>query len=164
MNPSEIKQTKDCETSRAIWQKLEGIYQLKGPARKAALLNHLMSLKLQDGGDVPDHSRRFFDTVNRLAELDVEINRELLAVMLLRSLPESYENFRCAISSRDELPSFEMFKIKIMEEFNARKETNKSSVQNAMFAGKPKSGNNKEIKRKNIDAKNRTSTAVREMT
>jgi hypothetical protein len=146
MNPSEIKQTKGCETSRAIWQKLEGIYQSKGPARKAALLNHLMSLRLQDGGDAHDHSQRFFDTVDRLSELDVEINQELLAVMLLRSLPESYENFRCAISSRDELLSLEMLKIKIAEEYDARKETDKSSVQSAMFAGKSKSGSNKKEK------------------
>lgn len=39
-----------------------------------------MSLKLQDGGDVRDYSRRFFDTVDRLAELHVEINQELLIV------------------------------------------------------------------------------------
>lgn len=65
MNPSKITQTKGCETSRAIWQKLEEIYQSKGPTQKAALLNHLMSLRLQDGGDARDHSRRFFDTVDR---------------------------------------------------------------------------------------------------
>lgn len=145
MNPSEIKQTKGCTSSHAIWQKLEAIYQSKGPARKAALLNHLMSLRLQDGGDARDHSRSFFDTVDRLSELDVEINQELLAVMLLRSLPEGYENFRCAISSRDELPSLEMLKIKIAEEYDARKETDKSS-QSALYAGKTKGGSNKREK------------------
>lgn len=143
MNPSEIKQTKGCETSHAIWQKLEGIYQSTGPARKAALLNHLMSLKLQDGGDAREHSRRFFDTVDRLSEMEVEINQELLAVMLLRSLPESYENFRCAISSRDELPSLERLKIKITEEHDARKETDKNPGQSAMYAGKTKGRYNK---------------------
>lgn len=146
MNPSEIKQTKGCETSRAIWQKLEGIYQSMGPARKATLLNRLMSLKLQDGDDAREHSRRFFDTVDKLSEMEVEINQELLAVMLLRSLPESYENFRCAISSRDELPSLERLKIKIAEEYDARKEMDKNAGQSAMFAGKTKGRYNKKEK------------------
>lgn len=158
MNPSEIKQTKGCKTSRAIWEKLESIYQSKGSARKAAMLNHLMSLKLQDGGDAREHSRNFFDTVDRLAELEVDINQDLLAVMLLRSLPESFENFQCAISSRDELPTLEMLRIKIAEEFDARKETNRNSVQNALFTRKSGSGNNKHEKyrREKLDKYNST--------
>lgn len=39
-----------------------------------------------------------------------------------------------------------MLKIKITEEFNARKETDKSSVQSAMLAGRSKSGSNKNKK------------------
>lgn len=81
-----------------------------------------MSLKMQDGNDPRDHSRNFFDTVDKLAELDVDINQDLLAVMLLRSLPEKFENFWCAMSIRDELPSFETVCIKIAEEYDGRKE------------------------------------------
>ncbi|GLV49856.1 hypothetical protein CBL_20985, partial [Carabus blaptoides fortunei] len=49
-------------------------------------------------------------------------------------LPDSFENFRCAIESRDELPKLEALKIKLMEEFDARK--SKDDGSNAMFAGK----------------------------
>jgi predicted flap endonuclease-1-like 5' DNA nuclease len=35
INPSELKQIKGCGSSREVWLKLEGIYQSKGPARKA---------------------------------------------------------------------------------------------------------------------------------
>lgn len=59
MNPSEIKQIKTCETAREIWTKLEGIYQSKGPARKAALLNSLISLRMKEGDDAREHSRVF---------------------------------------------------------------------------------------------------------
>ena len=120
ISSSEIKQIKGCVSAREIWTKLENIYQSKGPARKVALLNHLMSLKMQDGDDAQEHSRDFFDTIDKLAELEVEINKDLLAVLLLRSLPENFENFRCAMSSRDELPSLETLRIKISEEFDAR--------------------------------------------
>lgn len=53
--------------------------------------------------------------------MDVVINSDLLAIMLLYSLPSSFENFRCAIESRDELPALEVLKVKIIEESEARK-------------------------------------------
>ncbi|KAL0842148.1 hypothetical protein ABMA28_014324, partial [Loxostege sticticalis] len=34
MNPSELRHTRDCKTSRELWLKLEAIYASKGPARK----------------------------------------------------------------------------------------------------------------------------------
>lgn len=55
--------------------------------------------------------------------------------MLLYSLPSSYENFRCAIESRDELPSPETLRIKIIEESDARK-NDTNTVQNAMIVNK----------------------------
>jgi len=47
--------------------------------------------------------------------MESEINEDLM-IMLLYSLPASYENFRVAIESRDTLPSAEALKIKIFEE------------------------------------------------
>lgn len=140
VNPSELKQIKNCQSASEIWTKLGNIYQSKGPARKASLLNSLMSMKMNEGDDAHDHSRSFFDIVDKLGELEVEINKDLLAVMFLRSLPESFDNFRCAMSSRDELPSLEVLRIKVLEEFDARKTINESSVQNAMIAKKTGSG------------------------
>lgn len=96
--------------------KLENTFQSKGPARKAAFLNQLMSLKMKNGEDVRQHSQSFFEIVDKLAELDITINKDLLAIMFLRSLPEDYENLRCAISSRVELPSLETLRIKVTED------------------------------------------------
>ena len=138
ISPAEIKQIKGCKTSHQIWTKLEEIYQSKGPMRKAALLNKLMAQKMQDGDDAREYTNRFFDVVDKISEMDIEINNDLLAVILLRSLPEKYENFRCAISSRDELPSPEAIRIKITEEFEARKPTSNEGVPNAMAAFKHK--------------------------
>lgn len=42
INPTELKQIKGCGSSREVWQRLEGIYQSRGPARKATLLNQLI--------------------------------------------------------------------------------------------------------------------------
>jgi len=52
----------------------------------------------------------YFDTVDRLAEMDIEINPDILTMMLLNSLPTGFENFRCAILSRDELSFLDMLR------------------------------------------------------
>jgi len=41
ISASELKQIKECQTSRDVWLKLESIYQSKGPVRKATLFNSL---------------------------------------------------------------------------------------------------------------------------
>lgn len=53
--------------------------------------------------------------------MDVDINVDLLTVMLLHSLPSSFDNFRCAIESHDTLPSPDSLRLKIIEENDARK-------------------------------------------
>lgn len=80
---------------------------------------------MQKDEDVLEHIQKFFDTVDRLNEMDVEINHDLLSVMLLHSLPSSYGNFHCAIESRDTLPSPEALCIKMIEESDARKYENR---------------------------------------
>lgn len=89
--------------------------------------------RMDDGKDVHDHLREFFDTIDKLSEMEIDINADLLTVMLLYSLPPSYENFRCAIESRDELPTPKNLRIKIIEEHNARKNDTREHVPNAML-------------------------------
>ena len=87
-----------------------------GPARKAAFPKQLTLLKKKEGEDVRQHLGRFFNAVDKLGKMNLERNGDLLSIMLLYSLPASYENFRCAIETRDELPTNEVLKIKILEE------------------------------------------------
>lgn len=138
ISPNELKQIKGCETSKEVWTKLENIYRSRGPARKATLLKQLTQHKMVDGDDIREHLDRFFDAVDKLDNMDVEINCDLLAILLLHSLPEKYENFRCAIESRDELPSPEILRVKIMEESDSRKGEQSSAAQGALWIKGPK--------------------------
>lgn len=105
ISPPELKQIKGCATSREVWLKLESIYASKGPARKATLLKRLTLQRMTESHDVREHLRNFFDAVDKLADMEVSINDVLLAILLLYSLPQSYENFRCAIESTSILRS-----------------------------------------------------------
>jgi len=57
---------------------------------------------------------KFFAAVNKLNKMEVMISLDLLAIMM----PSNFENFQCAIESRDELPSPKTFRMKITEESN----------------------------------------------
>ena len=65
--------------------------------------------------------------------------------MLLYSVPASFENFRVVIESRDVLPTPDNLRMKITEEYDARKNTKTSnSNQSAMYVQKNKQKNKRE--------------------
>lgn len=150
ISPTELKQVKGCETSREVWDKLASIYQSKGPARKATLLKQLTLQRMEDDEDVREHLRKFFDTVDKLSDMEVTINPDLLTVMLLYSLPPRFENFRCAIESRDELPTPEALRVKIAEEHDARKNDTRITGQGAMIAKRSERHKNPGEKKGNV--------------
>ena len=62
-----------------------------------------------------EHLNTFFNTADKLGEIDIQISEDLLTILLLYCVPNSYENFRCPIKARDELPAPESLKIKFLE-------------------------------------------------
>ena len=49
--------------------------------------------------NMSDHLNNFFSLVDKLKEMDIVITDDLLSILLLYSIPNTYENFRCAIES-----------------------------------------------------------------
>lgn len=138
MSPSELKQVKNCDTSKEIWQKLQSIYQSTGPARKAALLKSLILLKLESGGDMRSHVDKFFDIVDKINEVELVKIEELLTILLLYSIPEEYESFRIAIETKDNLIEPEALKIKLLDEYEARNRNKSEASPGALVARKKK--------------------------
>ena len=75
------------------------------------------------------------------------MDKDMLSIMLLYSFPPSYENFRCTIESRDELPDADI-KIKIIEVSDARKKDTSESSSEALFVGKRNNSRNQPRNRK----------------
>lgn len=147
ISPSELCHVKHCQTSRDVWVKLEEIYQSKGPARKATLLKQLIFSKMSQEEGMDEHLNKFFGIIDKLNEMNVEIADDLVTILLLYSVPDSYENFRCAIEARDVLPTPEILKIKLLEEFQARRgKESTQNQQNAFQANKNKFGSKQEGK------------------
>jgi len=88
---------------------------------------------MSDDKDVRDYLANFFQTTDKLNEMDVNIPQDLLALMLMNSLFASLENFRCAIESRDVLPDLETLRVKIIEECESRKDGASDTTSKALY-------------------------------
>lgn len=160
INPNELRLVKKCVTSRDMWLKLQETYESKGPARKATLLKKLTLLKMADGDDVRAHLDDFFDAVDKLHDMDVIMNQDQLTIMLLYSLPANFENFRIAIESRDDLPTPEILRVKIVEEHDARRNiAHGGGTSNAMLVNK---GSGRKNRKRNT--RRRTRAILRPLT
>lgn len=89
---------------------------------------------MKDGENMSDHLAKFFDAVDNLDEIGLKTIDDLLGILLLYSLPDSFENFRVAMETRDDLPPLEVLKVKINEEYESRIALSENNEQNVMFA------------------------------
>lgn len=117
---SQILHIKRCKTAAEAWKKLEEVHQPTGPARKVTVFKQLLNLKMAEGSSMVNHLNGFYDLFEKLCEIDIKIQDELFVIILLSSLPKSYENFVVAIESRDELPKSNTIKTKLLEESSRR--------------------------------------------
>lgn len=112
----QLNHIKKAETSHAAWAELEQIYESKGPVRKATLYKQLYRMKKDPDTSMAKYLNDFTSKAEQLTEAGINIPDDLLSIMLLGSLPEGFESFTVAIESRDEIPSVNNLKIKLLEE------------------------------------------------
>ncbi|KAG8491520.1 hypothetical protein CXB51_014863 [Gossypium anomalum] len=95
------------KTSSALWKRLETLYATKSLANHLVLKQSLFTFRMNEGELLRDHISQFITLLNDLKNVEVHIDDEDQAMLLLCSLPLSYKSFRDAlIYGRDKL-SFE---------------------------------------------------------
>ncbi|GJX39120.1 retrovirus-related pol polyprotein from transposon TNT 1-94 [Tanacetum coccineum] len=80
-------------TAAGIWTKLTSLYMTKSLENKLYLKKKLYTYYISPGTKVGDHIDEFNKLILDLANIDIEIEDEDQALMLLTPLPSSYENF-----------------------------------------------------------------------
>lgn len=140
IHPTEIHQFKDCNTSAELWMKIQKTYQSSGPARKATLLKRLLTRKPKKEEEISEYLKEFCNVVDQLKVIKVSVCEDMLVSIILNNLPSEYENFRCAVESRDELIKLDILRIKLIEEEAARKE--RHEVNDDVLIAKENSNNN----------------------
>lgn len=87
-----INNVNDVDSAPQLWEKLEKLYLGKGLQTKLNLKRDLYKLKMGEGANLMEHMNVFSGLIDQLAKVDVKIEEEDQALLLLTSLPDSYEN------------------------------------------------------------------------
>ncbi|MFQ6651955.1 hypothetical protein Gotur_024063 [Gossypium turneri] len=95
------------KTLSALWKRLETFYASKSLAIRLVLKQRLFTFRINKCELLRDHISQFITLLNDLKNVEVQIDDEDQAMLLLCFLPPSYESFReTLIYGRDKL-SFE---------------------------------------------------------
>ncbi|CAL1371730.1 unnamed protein product [Linum trigynum] len=81
------------KTVAGLWLKLESLYMTKSLTNKLHLKQRLFSLRMQEGTPLREHLEQVDSILLDLRNIDVQVDDEDAALILLVSLPSSYENF-----------------------------------------------------------------------
>lgn len=82
-----------------LWTKLESLIQKKTPRNKAHLVRRLVKLEYSDGQNMIEHLNTFKGIVNQLTKTEMKIDDELQTLLLLSSLPESWDTLVVTLSN-----------------------------------------------------------------
>ncbi|KAL4324380.1 hypothetical protein GQ457_11G032480 [Hibiscus cannabinus] len=73
--------------------------QKKTPRNKAHLVRRLVKLEYNDGQSMIEHLNNFKELVNQLSKIEMKIDDELQVLLLLSSLPESWDTLVVTLSN-----------------------------------------------------------------
>jgi len=77
----------DEETITGLWSRLETLYMIKSLSNKLCLKKQLYGLCMNEGTVVLEHLNLFNKVISELLVVDVKIDEEDKALILLNSLP-----------------------------------------------------------------------------
>ena len=81
-------------TTVALWAKLESLYMTKSLANKLRLKESLYTIRIPVGTSIQSHFDEFNTIVMDLENIDISIDDEDKAVLLIVSLPSNYKHFK----------------------------------------------------------------------
>ncbi|WVZ01079.1 hypothetical protein V8G54_027148 [Vigna mungo] len=116
-----------------LWTKLESMIQKKTPRNKAHLVRRLVKLEYSGDQNMIEHLNTFKGIVNQLMKADMKIDDELQALLLLSSLPESWDTLVVTLSNSapDGKLSLDNITDSLLNEESRRKERGSSSYSEA---------------------------------
>ena len=88
-----LREVAEETTPDGLWNKLEARYMTKSLTNRLYMKKKIYTLRMHEGTSIKDHIDEFNKVVLDLSNLDVKIDDEDQAVLLLCTLPSSYENF-----------------------------------------------------------------------
>ena len=117
------------KTTSDLLKALSNMYKKSSAMNKVYLMQRLFNLHMSEGESVVDHINEFNMIVSQLSSVEINFEHEIKALILMSSLPESWDTVVVAISSfrgYDKLKFDEIRDVVISESIRKREIRNSS--------------------------------------
>ena len=74
-----------------LWKKIESMFETKNTLNRVSIIRNIIRLRYHDGSSMVEHVNVFQDVINQTVSLDIPLLAEVLALLLLGSIPDSWE-------------------------------------------------------------------------
>ena len=88
-----LREVTKIETADELWKRLKTLYMKKSLTNRLFLKQRLYTFKMEEGVSIDKQLELFNDIIMQFKNMEVEINDEDQALILLCSLPSSYAHF-----------------------------------------------------------------------
>ncbi|KAL8462441.1 hypothetical protein ACS0TY_032644 [Phlomoides rotata] len=85
------------KTAIDVWRKLESLYQTKSVSNKLYVKQKLLDFRMSEDKDLDEQLDTFNRYIDDLEDLDVKLEDDDKALMLLNALPRSLDNFKDSV-------------------------------------------------------------------
>ncbi|RVW70488.1 Retrovirus-related Pol polyprotein from transposon TNT 1-94 [Vitis vinifera] len=87
------------KTTTDLMKALSGMYEKSSANNKVHLMKKLFNLKMAENASVAQHLNEFNTITNQLSSIEIDFDDEIRALIVLVSLPNSWETMRMAVSN-----------------------------------------------------------------
>ncbi|GJZ76500.1 hypothetical protein Tco_0641172 [Tanacetum coccineum] len=91
------------KTTYNLFKALSNMYEKPSASNKVFLIGLLVNTKMNEGASVADHVNEFNSILSRLMSVDIKLDDEVQALLLLSSLPESWSGTVTAVSDLERI-------------------------------------------------------------
>jgi hypothetical protein len=86
-------------TMKGLMDALAKLYEKSSAPNKVFLMKILFNMKMSEGGSIADHLNEFNTVTNQLSSVKVDFDDEVRALLILCSLPESWNGLVMVVSN-----------------------------------------------------------------
>ena len=126
---------------KKAWDTLKSHFEFVSITQIVRVNRAFFAATMKEETDLIEHLTHMTTLAQQLRELNEDISSKKFAVVVLGSLPDSYDNFMTSLNARDaNTLTWEDVKSALMEEYMKRKDRVEKEEERAMFAGGNRGG------------------------